>query len=164
MIVVSNTTPILGLYKIGQLHLLRCLFGQAFVPMAVYHEIAVLGKEKIGATVLDANEYIHVKEIQNVLAVNLLKSQLDYGEAEAIVLARELGADLLLLDEKKARKVAKADLQPVIGTVGILQLAKDKGVISEIKTYLDELIEAGMYIDQKLYAEILSNNGEATEL
>ena len=148
MIVVSNTTPILSLYKIEKLGLLQGLFGQVFVPTAVYDEIAILGKGKQGHDVLDTVDYIHVKEVQNSLAVGLLQSQLDYGEAETIVLAGELGADILILDEKKARKVAQANSQRVIGTIGILQLAKDKGFIPDMKSLLDALIANRIWIDR----------------
>jgi predicted nucleic acid-binding protein len=130
------------------------------VPTAVYNEIAVLGKGKQGHESLDTASYIHVKVIQNILAASLLRSQLDYGEAEAIVLARELGADILILDEKKALKVAQANSQPVIGTIGILQAAKNKGLISDMKTQLDGLIANGIWIDRRLYQATLQGNGE----
>jgi len=160
MIVVSNTTPILSLYKISQLYLLRVLFGQVFVPMAVYNEITVRGKGKQGHDALDTADYICMKQVQNILATNLLRSQLDYGESESIVLAKELGADILVMDEKKARKVALANSQPVIGTIGILQAAKDKGLITDMKTHLDGLIANGIWIDRKLYQTVLQNSGE----
>ena len=160
MIVVSNTTPILSLYKIGKLDLLRSLFGQITVPMAVYNEIAVAGRGKQGHDEFDKTDYIHIKEINNVFAANLLRSQLDYGEAEAIVLARELAANILLLDEKKARKVAQISAQTVIGTLGILHAAKNRGLIPDIKTSLDSLIANGIWIDRSLYRTILQNNNE----
>ena len=160
MIVVSNTTPILSLYKIGRLNLLHDLFGQVAVPLAVYNEIAVIGKGKQGHDELDKADYIHVKEIQNVFAANLIRSRLDYGEAEAIVLAGELKADILLLDEKKARRVAQANAQLVIGTLGILQIAKNKGLIPDIKTSLDSLIANGIWVSGGLYRSILQNNKE----
>ena len=128
--------------------------------MAVYNEIAVLGKGKQGHDALDAADYICMKQIQNVLAANVLRSQLDYGESESIVLAKELGADILMLDEKKARKVAQANSQPVIGTIGVLQAAKDKGLINDMKSHLDGLIANGIWIDRKLYQTVLQNNGE----
>ena len=158
MIVVSDTTPILSLFKIGQLELLEGLFGQISVPMAVYNEIAVLGKGKAGHDALDAVSYIHVKEIQNTMAASLLRSQLDYGEAEAIVLARELEADVLLLDEKKARKIAQANSQQVIGTIGILQAAIRKGLISDMKAQLDALIASGIWIDRNLYLAVIQSD------
>ena len=160
MIVVSNTTPILSLYKIGRLGLLERLFGRVFVPVAVYNEISILGKGKPGHDVIDVQDCIQVKHVQNALAVGLLRSQLDYGEAEAIVLARELQADILMLDEKKARKVAQAGLQRVSGTIGILQAAKDKGFIPDMKSSLDALIANGIWVDRRLYRTILHTNGE----
>ena len=160
MIVVSNTTPILSLYKIGRLGLLERLFGQVFVPAAVYSEISVLGKGKPGHNVIDNLDSIQIKQVENTLAVEMLRSQLDYGEAEAIVLARELGADILMLDEKKARKVAQATMQQVSGTIGILQLAKDKGFIQTLKPELDALIAQNIWIDNRLYQAILEANQE----
>ena len=149
MIIVSNTTPILSLYKIGKLDLLKALFDQVLIPTAVFNEINIIGKK--GYNVLNTVEYVKVKNIQNTLAADLLQSQLDYGEAEAIVLARELKADILILDEKKARKIAQTTSQTVIGTIGILQLAKNKGLICDMRTNLDSLIEEGIWIDKKLY-------------
>ena len=160
MIVVSNTTPILCLYKIGQLHLLDALFGRVYVPMAVYNEISIAGRGKQGDNIIDTTEYIYVKETQNVLAVNLLRSLLDCGESETIVLGNELGADILVIDEKKARRVAQTNNQSVVGTIGILQLAKDRGLIADMKTHLDNLYANGIWISQKLYHAVLQNNNE----
>ena len=159
MIAVSNTTPILSLYKIGKLGLLKSLFDQIIVPVAVYNEIS-LPSGKPGHDMLGMVDYIHIEQVQNGFAAGLLRSQLDYGEAEAIVLALELGADILILDEKKARKVAQANTQRVIGTIGILQMAKGKGLISDMKTQLDELIANGIWIDSRLYRTVLDSNGE----
>jgi predicted nucleic acid-binding protein len=130
------------------------------VPKAVYNEIAVLGKGKSGYDAVDTSRFIIVKEIQNKLAVDLLRSQLDYGEAETIVLAKELGADAMIIDEKKARKIAQLNGIPVIGTIGVLQSAKDKGLIPNIKTQLDGLIANGIWIDKALYQSIIQNNNE----
>lgn len=158
MIIVSNTTPILSLYKIEQLELLESLFNQITVPKAVYNEIAILGKGKDGYDVLDSISYIQVVEVQNKIAINMLRSQLDYGEAESIVLAAELAADVLLLDEKKARKIAQANSQKVMGTIGVLQAAKRKGLISNIKDQLDALIASGIWIDRNLYHTVVQRD------
>lgn len=160
MIVVSNTTPLISLFKIGQIDILKILFKKVYIPTAVYKEIAVLGKGKHSSDVLDTLDYIKVQDAQNKLAVDLLQSQLDYGEAEAIVLANELNADILILDEKKARKVAQANLQKVIGTIGLLQIAKDKGIIPNMKICLDALISNNIWIEQKLYKAVLLKNDE----
>ena len=160
MIAVSNTTPILSLHKISHLSLLRSLFGEVIVPKAVYNEIAVFGKGKMGDDVFNSIDYISVKELENEMAVSLLRTQLDCGEAEAIVLASELWADVLLLDEKKARRVAKANALPVIGTLGILLAAKNMGIIPDIRTQLDALIANGIWVDELLYHAVLQEAGE----
>ncbi|MDR1702971.1 MAG: DUF3368 domain-containing protein [Sporomusaceae bacterium] len=160
MIVVSNTTPLISLFRIGQIELLKILFEKVFIPIAVYKEIVVLGQGKHGSDILGALDYITVQDIQNKLAVGLLQSQLDYGEAEAIVLANELDADILILDEKKARKAAQANFQKIIGTVGILQIAKNKGIIPNMKICLDALISNNIWIEEKLYKRVLLENNE----
>jgi len=133
MMVVSNTTPILSLYKINRLDLLQELFGNVYVPAAVYDEIAIMGKDKLGNELFENFDFIKVKQVQNTFAAGLLKSQLDCGETEAIVLAKELDANILILDEKKARRIAQANGQRIIGTIGILQIAKNKGLISSAR-------------------------------
>jgi len=158
VIVASNTTPIISLYKISRLHLLQDLFGQVIVPSAVYNEIAICGKP--GYDAIDTVDFISVCPIKNMMAANLLQPQLDLGEAEAIVLAKEMNADLLLLDEAKARKIAHVGALKIIGTVGILQLAKEKGLIPAMKDCLDALITQNIWIDKKLYHAVLSHNNE----
>ena len=160
MIVVSNTTPILSLYKIGQLSLLQGLFGEVTIPTAVYNEIAIYGKNKAGYDIFDSTSYIHIKEVKSLIAVDLLRPQLGYGETEAIVLAKELEVDVLLIDEKKARRIAQVNAIPVIGTLGILLLSKFNGLILEIKTLLDALIDNGIWIDKQLYQSLLKQAGE----
>lgn len=80
---------------------------------------------------------------------------LDKGESEAIVLANNINADLIVIDERKARKIAKDIGLNVTGTLGILVEAKQKGLIKELKPLLDGLIDNNIRIDKKLYAEIL---------
>lgn len=89
-------------------------------------------------------------EVQNLLAVSLLQVDLDCGEAEAIVLAKELGADYLLLDEKKARRVARNSEIKHMGTVGILGLAAKKGLILNIEDTFDKLEENGFRFTEEV--------------
>ncbi|MDR2166744.1 MAG: DUF3368 domain-containing protein [Clostridiales bacterium] len=140
--------------------MLQSLFSQIFVPMAVFNEISVLGRGKPGDNIFKTNDFIQVRQIQNVLAASLLRSQLDYGESEVIVLAEELGADFLVLDEKKARIIAQTAGQKVIGTIGILQIAKNRGLITNMKSQLENLIASGVWIDKKLYDLVLKSNNE----
>ena len=156
--IVSNTTPIISLLKLHQLELLRQLYTQIYVPLAVYKEIE-LGKAKGYYKDLSKIEWINIVEIQDKQAVKYFLD-LDAGEAEAIVLATEINADLILLDEKLGRFHAKhADLK-VTGTIGVLIKAKKDGLINELKPLLNELTDKGVWINEKLKSEILKRVGE----
>lgn len=139
MIIVSNTTPLISLSKIDRLILLQELFENVFIPDAVYKEVVVQGQGRAG---WNLPEYIKTKCVKNKMASNFLQAQLDDGESEAIVLAKELNADFLIIDEKKARRVAQLNNIPVIGTIGVLQKAKIQGNIKSIKVCLDKMIES----------------------
>ena len=106
MIVVSNTSPIINLAAIGRFHLLETLLGRVFIPNAVYHEIAVVGAGEPGSDEVRENPNIIVKEVGQPIMVQLLMHDLDPGEAEAIALAIEMKADLLLIDERRGRRRA----------------------------------------------------------
>jgi predicted nucleic acid-binding protein len=105
MIVVSNTTSIIGLASIERFELLQALFGEIHIPQAVYNEAVVAGREEGGAKrEVSTATWIKTAHVQDRLAVDVLLDELDLGEAETIVLARELDADWVLMDEKKGRR------------------------------------------------------------
>ncbi len=105
MIVVSNTTPLIGLASVQQFDLLRQLFGEIRIPEAVYHEAVVQGREAGGAKrEVSEADWVKMVEVKDQLAVEVLLDELDRGEAETIVLARELEADWVLMDERKGRR------------------------------------------------------------
>lgn len=161
MIVVSNTSPIVNLAAIGQLDLLRLLYGKVAIPQAVYNEIVVTGTGQPGATEVETFDWIETKQATNQAAVASLKLELDEGEAEAIALALELKADLLLLDERKGRMTASRLGLKFIGLLGVLMEAKHKGLILAIRPIMDDLIgKAGFWISQKLYDHVLQAAGE----
>jgi hypothetical protein len=156
--VVSNTTPILSLLKLNRIDLLQQLYEQIYIPTAVYKEVEA-GKAKGYYKNLSKIDWINIIEIQNKQAVKYFLD-LDSGEAEAIVLATELNADLILIDEILGRFYAKhADLK-IIGTIGILIKAKKKGLIDELKPLLEELMQKGVWIKDSLKNEILKLIGE----
>ncbi len=161
MIVVSNTSPIINLAAIGQLRLLKQLYGKIILPNAVRQEIVVKGIGQAGSAEIDASKWIEVTTISNLEFIQALQLELDTGESEAIGLAVELGADLLLIDERKARLVANRFGIHYIGILGILIEAKQNGLINAAKPFLDDLIaKAGFWISQKLYNRVLHEVGE----
>lgn len=152
--IVSNTTPILSLIKLNRLDLLQKLYAEVFIPTAVYREIEA-GRKKKYYTDLAEIDWINIVEIKDKQAVKYFLD-LDEGEAEAIVLATELNADLIILDEKLGRFHAKHANLRLTGTVGILIKSKKEGFIKELKPLLIELTDKGVWISEKLKTEILN--------
>ncbi len=131
MIVVSNSSPLIALAKIGKLHILKDLFGEIIIPKAVWYEVVVKGKGKPGAEEVERAEWIKVREVEDILSVEILKGEIEIGEAEAIVLAKELNADLLIMDESIPRVIAESIGLRVVGSLAILYIAKKRGLIDE---------------------------------
>jgi len=162
LIVVANSSVLIALSRIGMLELLHRRFPEGVViPEAVWGEVVEGGKGQPGAKEVSSSQWIKVGEVVDRKLVSLLRMELDQGEAEAIVLAKELGADLVLLDEKAARILAKRLELPVLGTVGILVWAKRAGLIGSLKEQLDILQKEGRFrISLDVYDEALRAGGE----
>ena len=161
MMVVSNTSPIVNLAVVGQLGLLQQLYGKVVIPQSVYHEIAVIGAGQPGATEVSTFEWIETRQVTDRPLLAALRLELDEGEAEAIALAVELQAGLLLLDERKGRVVASQLGLRFIGLLGVLVEAKHKGLIRTVKPVMDDLTaKAGLWISQELYDHVLQIVGE----
>ena len=129
MIVVSNTSPIINLAAIGQIDLLRRLYSRVIIPQAVYDEIISAGAGQPGVEEVRSAEWIETRRATDRIVIAALQTELDDGEAEAIALAIELNADLLLLDERKARRIASQLGLRFIGILGALVEAKHQGII-----------------------------------
>ena len=161
MIVVSNTSPIINLAMINQLNLLERLYGTVIIPPAVYDEIVTGGAGQPGADVVQALDGFEVRPVSNRPMVINLAGSLDLGEAEAIVLAVELGADLLLIDERQARIVAKRLGVNHIGLLAVLVQAKHAGLIRAVGPLVERLrSEAGFWISEDVLQHLLKIAGE----
>lgn len=162
MIIVSDSTPIIALARIGSLDLLRSIFNTVSIPRSVYDEIVGVGINRPGAQEVAGASWINTVSVRNRRAVARLLSteRIDRGESEAIVLAQELKSDYLLLDDLKARAVARSMQIPIIGTVGVLLIAKENGLVPAIQPVLDALIAEGLRIHPKLYLEAMRYTGE----
>lgn len=161
MTVVSNTSPIINLAAIGHLELLQALYENIIVPDAVYDEIVVKGRGQAGADDIRNSDWIHRQSLKNPVLAQALLAELDDGEAAAIALAVELKADVLLMDERMGRAVAKRFGLKCVGLLGVPTEAKHEGLIDAVKPLLDDLrIQAGFWINQQLYAKVLFATGE----
>ncbi len=161
MIVVSNTSPLTNLAAIGQFDLLRYLFDEINIADGVWSELNARGKSWPGNEEVANAGWIHRHAVRNQLMVNILRRDLDKGEAETIVLASALEAGLILLDEKEGRNAARRLGFKVMGVVGLLLEAKEKGLMDFIRPYLDALIQtAGFRLSDSIYLNALQLAGE----
>lgn len=134
MIVVSDTSPVTALLMVGQADLLRTLFSEVVVPEAVRDEHL-----RSHPRLPDWLRVVRLRDRDRAAAYG---QEVDPGEAEAIALACELGADRLLIDERRGRRLAAREGVPVIGLVGVVLLARTHGSIPSARDLLQRL-EAG---------------------
>lgn len=155
MIVVSDSSPIIAFAAAGQLHLLHALFGDVYVPAAVRGEIAEASRP--GYEQIAAADWIKTVAVPDLA----LRTELDEGESEAIVLVADLRADLLLIDERRGRDMAVHMGFRVTGVLSVLRRAKEQGLLPEIGPVLDDMIRLVQFrISRALYASFLRDVGE----
>jgi uncharacterized protein len=139
---------------LNKLHLLRDLYAEIVVPPAV-------GRELFRNNIHLESSWTRVVAARDENAVEVLRDQLDPGEAEAIVVAGELAADLLLVDETRGRRVAMERGLEVTGLLGVLAEAKARGLIPRCQPVLDEMIRvAGFWIGDTLRTRYLMDLNE----
>jgi len=148
---VTNTACVIALERIGQLDLLPRVVAQVFAPPAVRSELRT------------AVPWLTIQAPTNTPLLTVLATQLGAGEAGAIALALELGDARVVLDDKKARAVARGVGLTVIGTLGVLLLAKREGVLPQIEPLLTALRDAQFHMSQALYREVLRLANEAPQ-
>lgn len=152
-IIVADAGPLIAFARLNQLELLAELFGRLDVPSPVFNEcIADTGRPGASVILAAALKLIHVCAVSNI---NNLAEDLGAGEASAIQLALEQNARLLI-DEKLGRKVADSLNISIIGTVGVLLLAKKKKLVKAIKPLLMQLLDNNYYLSQELIEKALN--------
>ncbi len=158
--IVCNSGPLIALGILGQLDILKSLFDEVFVPETVRKEIEQGGMKLSGLEDFRRADWIRIVPFKEKRD-ELLESLLDVGEAAVISLAREQKATLVLIDERKARKVARDiyGLQP-IGTARILVEAKRKHLLPEIASQFQKLQQEGYWIHGSIVETALREVGE----
>jgi predicted nucleic acid-binding protein len=158
VIMVANAGPLIALGRIKQLDLLPTLYGEVVVPPAVYQEVT-READLPGAQELVEAVWLRVAELNDQTAVQRLLFWLDLGESEAIILAQELEATLLM-DERRGRTIASTLGLSITGTAGVLLAAKKIGQIEAVTPLLDTLLAAGIRLSPRLYEEVQRLAGE----
>ncbi len=154
---VCNATPIISLSSVKKLDILREMFQTVIIPEAVYNEIKA--KESWGYNEVES-DFIRVEAIKGKIYSELFFSQMDLGETETIILAKEIKADCVIIDDNIAYKTAANSGLNVTRTLSVLLRAKEKGIIRDIKPLLDEMILKGRWYSKRVYNDFLKRINE----
>lgn len=152
--VVSNSSPVIALHRIGRLGLLEAVFGNIEVPPAVVREVTIR---------TSLPQWITETSLTQPIGAQILRASLGAGESEAIALALEREPQFLLLDDWPARRLALRLTLPVAGTLAVLVLAKRRGVIPSIKPEINNLMSSGFRASLAVVDEVLKAAGESVE-
>jgi predicted nucleic acid-binding protein len=159
---VADAGPLIGLARVGLLHLLRRLYGKVLIPTQVFEELQTSG-DRPGSRALHAaiqEGWLETTVLLNDEELASLSLALGLGEAGAILLSRQYPCRFLLLDERRGRTVAKKHGLQVVGTGGVLLTAKQKGLLGRVSEALDQLAEGGYRLSAELRHQILTLAGE----
>ncbi len=151
---VADATPLIALALLGRLDLLRQIFDEVIVPSAVYDEVTSRGFERPGAEELTQADWIRVRSAKAAPSIEPMLLGLDAGEIEVLQLAQEIQPDWVLIDERHARRVARAMGLPIKGTLGILLAAVLAELLSkeEALDALRQLLDKGIRVSARWQA------------
>ncbi len=147
MILIADSSALIALASCNSLSLLDSLFHEVSIPKEVYEEIAVKGKQFSE----ELKSYLQNKIVQVDLDGFIISDDsLDLGELSAMLLYKKVKADLLLVDDKKGRKIAKLNEIKIIGSLGVLILAKSKNLIPEIKPLIIQMKKSEIHLAEDI--------------
>ena len=160
MTVVSNSSPLIFYARIGRLDILQALFDEVIVPPAVWWEVVTSGRDRAGSIEVADAHWIRESPIRSVRRWHLLES-LDPGEREAIALVLSLETKVpIILDDRRARRVAHDLGLYIIGSAGVVARAKDVGLVASIRPMLADLQAAGLFLSDNAARRLLESAGE----
>ena len=158
-LIVADSGPIISLARANKLRLIPAVYPKIILPSAVWEEIVIKGKNKPGSAEIKEATWVSIQKPNNQIEIKKLKKQFGDGESEAMVLAQELKA-IIMVDEWAVIKEARKRNLRVTSTLIILVEAKRQNLINSVKQELDELIGAGFRTTPELVQEVLKRAGE----
>lgn len=166
-IIVADASPLIALAKLDCLELLFCSFNTVHLPEAVYQEVTVHKHRTDSLRIADFLQkqdgsgcFVHA-DIDNT-EYRAFRDQLDEGESQALSLASKLNCGILI-DERLGRNIAAHYSIPVVGVMGILLKAKESGEITQIKPFIDQLLEHKYRLSDRVINIVLQRAGETRE-
>lgn len=160
MLIIADSSALITLATCQCLPLLDQLFDEVKVPLAVFDEVVIEGKRLANSLQAYLTNKVCPVELRHWV-INV--GGLGQGELEAMTLYKQLSADYLLIDDKRARKIASFNNINLIGSLGVLLLAKQQGLLSYLKPYLEQIRLADIYISEPLAKKLLKLAGEMDE-
>lgn len=152
MIVLSDSGPLIALSKINHLDILRKFFGKIIIPQAVWTEVVEKGKGRPGSKEVQEANWIEVKKVKNIIGIEALKHEIGTGESETLVLAKELNADIVLIDDRIAREIARSMDLNVAGTLSIIYEAiNNKFINNNFKEIIKLMRKNNIWISDELF-------------
>ena len=139
--VIVNSTPLIVLGNIGYLWVLKELYGEIIVPKAVFDEVTI--QDDAAGNLLKSETWIKVDESAVGADRKMYRARLHAGEVEVMILAQSQPADIVIIDDNEAKKTAKYLGLDVIGTLGVLMVARRRGIIPSLKEILERLDSVG---------------------
>ena len=155
-LVIADSGPIFSLAVIDKLEILNILFDSIRIPYAVWEEITL---NKTTEQYQKIHSFFQDKT-QQIVGFNELAFLMDYGESESVILYKELQADFLLIDDKKARRIAENFGLNCLGTIGLLSVARDEKIISELRPLFEIFLENKRFYSITLLNTILTKHKE----
>ncbi len=152
-IIISDTSCLILFHKIGEFDLLR----RVYVNISTTPEVAEEFSEQLP-------KWIKLESVKDKKYQSFLETQVDLGEASAIALAIEMEEPLLLLDDLKARKLARKLNLKFTGSLGVINKAKQIGAIDKVKPIVNKILSTDFRISKQIIHELLRLNNEITDL
>jgi uncharacterized protein len=164
VIVVSNSSPLIALARIGRLNLLASFYERILIPAEVHQEVTVAGRSLPGAEEVRSAQWIEVAAQKTSPHSSLAQAcqHLGAGERGAILLAKSLDANLVLLDERQARRVARLAGLSIVGCLGILEAGARRGLVPDLRQAYIDLLRQGVRFEIQLLQDSLARLGLPT--
>lgn len=161
-VAICDSSPLIHYSRIGRLEILGRIFAEVLVPPAVWDEVALSGGQYPDIHSITNASWIRRQPLADAERANSLREVLHRGESEAIALAEEYaGAIPLILDDRRARRIAEGRGLQFNGSIGLLLVAKQRGIVREIAPVLTALVDSGLFVSERLIGRVLA---EANEL
>ncbi len=152
--IVGDSSALVALSTMGRLDLLASIFGEVVVPKAVYDEVIIPGKPQS----LKLKNFLKDKVVS--VDLTIVRMGLGLGELEAIALYKQSHSDFLLIDDQRAKRFAQLNDVQVIGSLGVMMLAKETGKLKSIRSDLEKLIDSDVFVSESLIEKVLARVGE----